>query len=104
IGLHQGARHYIREDYSVELIINDLISEQISFLVAAPAHLMDILHAVDQREAEQMNLRLTLTGGTKIPSQLVKNIMRVLKSTVSAQWGMTEVCAGTFTRPADAPQ
>lgn len=104
IGLHQGARHYIREDYSVEFIINDLISEQISFLVAAPAHLMDILHAVNHREAEKMNLRLTLTGGTKIPSQLVKNIREVLKSTVSAQWGMTEVCAGTFTRPADAPR
>lgn len=102
-GFYHGALHYIYDDFNVSDVIDDFINEKISFVVAAPAHLIDILHGIDNERANQTKLRLILTGGTKIPSQLVQDLRKTLNCTVAAQWGMTEICAGTFTRPEDEP-
>lgn len=102
--LQAGAVHYLAKTYKAENVIDIIQQEQVSFLIAAPAHLLDILHNISEEQAEKTNLRLILTGGTKIPSQLVKDLRDKLGCNVVAQWGMTEVCAGTFTRPEDPPE
>lgn len=102
--LQAGAVHYLDKTYKVENVIDIIQREQVSFLIAAPAHLLDILHNIDEEKAKSTRLRLILTGGTKIPSQLVKDLRNKLGCNVVAQWGMTEICAGTFTRPEDPPE
>ncbi|RSL32334.1 AMP-dependent synthetase [Salibacterium salarium] len=101
ISLRYGATHYLYDEYQTNEILDILQAEKVSFLIAAPAHLIDILHNLDKEKVENINLRLILTGGTKIPSQMVKDLRQQLNCDVGAQWGMTEVCAGTFTRPGD---
>ncbi|OLN21255.1 hypothetical protein BTO30_15980 [Domibacillus antri] len=105
ISLHQGAKHYLYREYKVDELIAVFGREHVTFLIAAPAHLLDILHHMKTAgtAADDVNLRLVLTGGTKIPSQMVKDLRDVLQCNVGAQWGMTEVCAGSFTRPDDDP-
>ncbi|OMP66009.1 class I adenylate-forming enzyme family protein [Domibacillus epiphyticus] len=105
IGLHQGAKHYLYGEYRVEELIDIFRHELVTFLIAAPAHLLDVLHYIKAAgaAADGVKLRLVLTGGTKIPSQMVKDLRDVLHCNVGAQWGMTEVCAGSFTRPEDDP-
>ncbi len=103
IGLHQGAKHYVYPDYHVEQVLETISSEQVSFLIAAPAHLIDLLHRAEADQTTRMNLRLVLTGGTTIPAQMVKDVRKRFNCQVAAQWGMTEVCAGAFTRPDDDP-
>lgn len=100
-GIALGFQHYILRNYQVEEVISLLERENITFLTAAPAQLIDIVHFIKNNQVNHLNLRVIQTGGSKIPSQLVKDLRKLTKATVVAQWGMTEICAGTFTRPND---
>ncbi|MFZ4451202.1 class I adenylate-forming enzyme family protein [Salibacterium aidingense] len=101
IGLHRGAKHYLYRNYEISDAVNVLKMERVSFLIAAPAHLIDMIHYLKDKNVSGLNLRLILTGGSKIPAQMVKDLRSILGSRVGAQWGMSELCAGTFTRPGD---
>ncbi|PLS18615.1 AMP-dependent synthetase [Bacillus sp. M6-12] len=101
--LLHGSSHFLCSEYKVEEVTGILQKENVTVLFAAPAHLIDILHHVKDNEAHNTNLRLVMTGGAKIPTQMVKELRHVLNCKVGAQWGMTEISAGTFTRPGDAP-
>jgi len=103
LGLHRGAKQYVSPDYHVEQVKDVLQSEKITLLIAAPAHLIDLLHHIKEDQTDRINLRLILTGGSQIPAQMVKEVRNRFLCSVAAQWGMTEVCAGTFTRPGDDP-
>jgi cyclohexanecarboxylate-CoA ligase len=104
LSLQAGAKHYLYSEYDVKKLADILQKEKVTFLIAAPAHLIDILHHFDKKEADETSIRFVLTGGSKIPSQMVKKLIHVLGCRVGAQWGMTEVGAGTFTRPGDDPE
>jgi len=72
---------------------------------AVPAQLRDICIYLDNHaNAPRINLREVRTGGAKVPSSLVADVRRVLGARVIVQWGMSEVGAGTFTRPDDPPE
>jgi acyl-CoA synthetase (AMP-forming)/AMP-acid ligase II len=72
---------------------------------AVPAQLRDVcLHLDTQPEAPRLHLREVRTGGAKVPTALVADIRRTLGAGVIVQWGMSEVGAGTFTRPDDPPE
>ncbi|GHO97282.1 cyclohexanecarboxylate-CoA ligase [Reticulibacter mediterranei] len=72
---------------------------------AVPAQLRDVcLHLDTQPETPRLHLREVRTGGAKVPSSLVADIRRTLGAGVIVQWGMSEVGAGTFTRPDDPPE
>ncbi|MFB4162406.1 class I adenylate-forming enzyme family protein [Alteribacillus sp. JSM 102045] len=101
IGLKYGAKHYLHSEYKVDEVIDVLQKEKVSFLIAAPAHLIDMIYHLQYKDRSAINLRLVLTGGSKIPAQMVKDLRQLLDCSVGAQWGMTEICAGTFTRPGD---
>lgn len=100
-GIALGFQHYILRNYQVQEVISLLERENITFLTAAPAHLIDIVHFMKKHQKNNLNLRVIQTGGSKIPSQLVKDLRKLTNATVISQWGMTEICAGTFTRPND---
>ena len=101
MGLKHGARQIMLAQFSVEKTLELIEREGVTFCVASPTHLIDLLKGTDGRERIASNLRLILTGGTKIPSQMVKELRQRLGCEIAAQWGMTELGGGTFTRPAD---
>jgi acyl-CoA synthetase (AMP-forming)/AMP-acid ligase II len=71
---------------------------------AVPAQLRDVCLYLDTHsDTPRINLREVRTGGAKVSSLLVADVRRVLGASVIVQWGMSEVGAGTFTRPEDPP-
>lgn len=75
----------------------------VAFLV--PAHMRDVCHYLDSHpETPHLRLREIRTGGAGVPSQLVADARRMLGARLIVQWGMSELGAGTFTRPDDPPE
>lgn len=72
-----------------------------SVAFAVPAQLRDVLARVADG-APPVALREVRTGGAPVPAELVISIRDVLGAAVVVQWGMSEVGAGTFTRPGDS--
>ncbi|QKW18350.1 AMP-binding protein [Kitasatospora sp. NA04385] len=79
---------------------------------AVPAQLRDLLALVEQEAGPGAEpgpvpvpgLREVRTGGAPVPRELADGVRRRLGARLIVQWGMTEVGAGTFTRPADPPE
>jgi non-ribosomal peptide synthetase component E (peptide arylation enzyme) len=67
-----------------------------SVVFAVPAQLRDVVAA-----GVPLRLREVRTGGAPVPADLVTSIRDVLGAGVVVQWGMSEVGAGTYTRPED---
>jgi acyl-CoA synthetase (AMP-forming)/AMP-acid ligase II len=75
----------------------------VAFLV--PAQLRDVCAHLDTHsDAPRIRLREVRSGGAKVPATLVADARRLLGAGVIVQWGMSEVGAGTFTRPDDPPE
>lgn len=75
-------------------------SASVAFLV--PAQLRDVCAYLDSHpDAPGIKLREVRSGGAKVPASLVADARRLLGAGVIVQWGMSEVGAGTFTRPDD---
>ncbi|MEU2434963.1 class I adenylate-forming enzyme family protein [Streptomyces rubradiris] len=72
---------------------------------AVPAQLRDLL-AVPAPETGggPPGLREVRTGGAPVPRELADGVRRVLGARLIVQWGMTEIGAGTYTRPGDPPE
>lgn len=101
--LRSGAKQVMLALYKPETFIQLLEERQISFLIAAPAQLIDILSLARDKATLKSKLRMVLTGGTKIPAKMVEEFRAKFNCVIAAQWGMTEVGAGTYTRPDDPP-
>jgi acyl-CoA synthetase (AMP-forming)/AMP-acid ligase II len=101
MALYNGATQVMSEKFSVEGTLDLFEREGITFCIAAPTHLIDILKASESRDIINTKLRLVLTGGNKIPAQMVKNVRQRFNCEIIAQWGMTELGGGSFTRPND---
>ncbi|MFI6035386.1 AMP-binding protein [Streptomyces sp. NPDC051315] len=77
---------------------------------AVPAQLRDLLalwadgEDSDVRERPRPALREVRTGGAPVPRELADGVRRTLGARLVVQWGMTEVGAGTYTRPDDPPE
>ncbi|ADI27047.1 AMP-dependent synthetase and ligase [Geobacillus sp. C56-T3] len=103
MGLYSGATQVMLSQFSVERVLDAFSQHGVTFCVAAPAHLIDILKGTDETKVYPSKLRLVLTGGTKIPAWMVESFRQRFRCSIVAQWGMTEIGAGSFTRPNDAP-
>jgi cyclohexanecarboxylate-CoA ligase len=71
---------------------------------AVPAQLRDLVSVLDRMPTAGTvlpALREVRTGGAPVSRELVDGIRRTLGTRVIVQWGMTEVGAGTYTRPDD---
>ncbi|MEB3100053.1 class I adenylate-forming enzyme family protein [Ferviditalea candida] len=99
--IRNGAKQVMLDLYKPETFIQLLEDRQITFLIAAPAQLIDILSLVKDKASPRSKLRMVLTGGTKIPAKMVEEFRAKFNCVIAAQWGMTEVGAGAYTRPDD---
>lgn len=102
-GIYNGAKQVMLDAYTPEKVMQLLEEYGVTFLIAAPAQMLDILSLVRTQEKVSTSLRMVLTGGSKIPAKMVEEFRERFNCVVGAQWGMTEVGAGTFTRPNDPP-
>jgi len=103
IGMRNGVRHVMLESYSPDSFLELASRESVSFSTGVPSQWLDILRRTDELNAHP-TLRLVVTGGSKIPPHMVHELRDKFGCTVAAQWGMTEVGAGTYTRPTDPPE
>lgn len=100
--LYTGLRHVMLASYSPASFLELAAREQVTVGLGVPAQWLDILRFAKEHGTNQP-LRLVVTGGSKIPPHMVHNLRAQFGCTVAAQWGMTEVCAGAYTRPNDPP-
>ncbi|MFF3544289.1 class I adenylate-forming enzyme family protein [Streptomyces platensis] len=72
---------------------------------AVPAQLRDLTALLEDSPADRApaGLREVRTGGAPVPRELAASVRRMLGARIVVQWGMTEIGAGTFTRPGDPP-
>jgi cyclohexanecarboxylate-CoA ligase len=73
---------------------------------AVPAQLRDLLALFESGTAgvPVPALREVRTGGAPVPRELADGVRHVLDARLVVQWGMTEIGAGTYTRPGDPPE
>ncbi|CAL9302776.1 class I adenylate-forming enzyme family protein [Streptomyces sp. SudanB182_2057] len=72
---------------------------------AVPAQLRDLLALpAPWPGGAPPGLREVRTGGAPVPRELADGVRRVLGARLIVQWGMTEIGAGTYTRPGDPPE
>jgi acyl-CoA synthetase (AMP-forming)/AMP-acid ligase II len=102
-GIYNGAKQVMLDAYTPEKVLQLLEEHGVTFLIAAPAQMLDILSLVRNQGKVTTKLRMVLTGGSKIPAKMVEEFRERFDCVVGAQWGMTELGAGTFTRPDDPP-
>ncbi|MFD5393680.1 class I adenylate-forming enzyme family protein [Streptomyces sp. NPDC127097] len=73
---------------------------------AVPAQLRDLTALLEDNPTDRApaGLREVRTGGAPVPRELAARVRRTLGVRIIVQWGMTEIGAGTFTRPGDPPE
>ena len=103
LGVRNGLRHVMLESYSPDAFLELAARESVSVSTGVPSQWLDILRRSDEI-GDHPALRLVVTGGSKIPPHMVHELRDKFCCTVAAQWGMTEVGAGTYTRPDDPPE
>jgi non-ribosomal peptide synthetase component E (peptide arylation enzyme) len=101
--LRHGMRHVMLAEYTPEAFLDVAQREGVTVATGVPTQWLDILRLAKER-GDRLRLRLVVTGGSKIPPHMVHQLRETFGCTVAAQWGMTEVCAGAYTRPDDPPE
>jgi acyl-CoA synthetase (AMP-forming)/AMP-acid ligase II len=100
LSLVVGGRQALLSGWDVDAFLATGARARASVAFAVPAQLRDVLARV-AGGAPPVALREVRTGGAPVPAELVISIRDVLGAGVVVQWGMSEVGAGTFTRPGD---
>ncbi|WP_329792566.1 AMP-binding protein [Lentzea sp. DG1S-22] len=71
----------------------------VTALCAVPAQLHDVLSRLGRRTLPA--LRTVRTSGAPVPARLVRDLRAAVNAPVLVTWGMSEIGAGTSTRPDD---
>jgi cyclohexanecarboxylate-CoA ligase len=83
-------------------LIATLERSQATVMFVAPAHVAACRQAGLLEQVELASLKLAIMAGSACPPELVRALAhRLPNGTVSQLWGMTELQAGTYTRPDD---
>lgn len=105
LSLFSGGRQALFPAWNTEKFLDLVNRAGANMAFAVPAQLRDVCIYLDSHpEAPRVKLREVRTGGAGVPAQLVADVRRVVGARVIVQWGMSEVGAGTFTRPDDPPE
>jgi acyl-CoA synthetase (AMP-forming)/AMP-acid ligase II len=105
LSIFSGGRQALLSGWSLDgfLDVAHHADATVAFLV--PAQLRDVCAYLDTHtDAPKIKLREVRSGGAKVPATLVADARRLLGAGVIVQWGMSEIGAGTFTRPDDPPE
>jgi acyl-CoA synthetase (AMP-forming)/AMP-acid ligase II len=101
IALVAGSGQALIAGWNVDRFVETAIGAKATIAFAVPAQLRDFTAAV---ERGAITMRQVRTGGAPVPGELVRAIREKLDAEVFVQWGMSEVGAGTYTRPGDADE
>jgi pimaricinolide synthase loading module/candicidin polyketide synthase FscA len=102
VAILTAARQVVLRRWDVSNFLSLLGTTVPTILYAVPTHLRDLLaELATQHELRPPRLREMRTGGAPVPGELVTSLRRALTDKVVVQWGMSEIGAGTYTRPAD---
>lgn len=104
LALVTGGAVGLFEGWNAQNFLDLLDSASATAAFAVPAQLRDLVSLLDKSPAPGHvlpALREVRTGGAPVPRELVEGIRRTTRARVVVQWGMTEVGAGTYTRPGD---
>ncbi|MFF4739562.1 beta-ketoacyl synthase N-terminal-like domain-containing protein [Streptomyces sp. NPDC001262] len=106
LALLTGCRQGLLPQWDAEAFRALAHRAEANVLFAVPAQLRDLAAALrgDRAVAGRLRLREVRTGGAAVPGPLVADMRRLTGATVIVQWGMSELGAGTVTRPADPPE
>ncbi|WP_051804165.1 class I adenylate-forming enzyme family protein [Streptomyces griseus] len=92
-------------DWEPRRFAETLAATRATAAFAVPAQLRDLLAAWEEpADSGPPALREVRTGGAPVPRELADGVRRTLGARLVVQWGMTEVGAGTYTRPGDPPE
>lgn len=84
--------------------IETLRSTSASVAFGVPAQLRDLVAIAENDSVAQIpRLREIRTGGAPVSRELADALRGIFGTRVVVQWGMTEIGAGTYTRPEDSP-
>ena len=105
LSLFSQGQQALLSGWNTENFLELVSKAEANVLFAVPAQLRDVCIYLDSHpEFPRLKLREVRTGGAGVPAQLVADVRRVLGASVMVQWGMSEIGAGTFTRPEDPPE
>ncbi|MFC4033360.1 class I adenylate-forming enzyme family protein [Streptomyces polygonati] len=95
------------DGWDAERFLGALRAASATAAFAVPAQLRDLVFRSEQSASDvrpPLGLREVRTGGAPVPRELVDGVRRTLGARLIVQWGMTEIGAGTYTRPDDPPE
>ena len=98
VALVVGSGQALIRGWNVDRFVETAVKGKATIAFAVPAQLRDFTAAVEDGTLAMRQIR---TGGAPVPGELVRAIRTKLGAEVFVQWGMSEVGAGTYTRPAD---
>ncbi len=106
LGVHMafwaGAANLLLPSYSPAALTETIAAGRPSVMLAVPAHMASCLNDGLFDSVDMSSLRLVIVAGSAVPPDLMRALDRKLPNgTVAQLWGMTEVQAGTYTRPGD---
>ena len=106
LGVHMafwaGAANLLLPSYSPAALAETIAAGRPSVMLAVPAHMASCLNDGLFESVDMSSLRLVIVAGSAVPPNLMRALDRKLPNgTVAQLWGMTEVQAGTYTRPGD---
>ncbi|MFJ6985539.1 MULTISPECIES: beta-ketoacyl synthase N-terminal-like domain-containing protein [unclassified Streptomyces] len=101
-----GARQALLPAWDVDALRALADPGERTALFAVPAQLRDLTRRAADPTAPEADVRLheVRTGGAAVPGDLVTDVRRLLGAATVVQWGMSELGAGTYTRPGDPPE
>ena len=88
-----------------ELFSESMFASKASVVLAAPAHLHDLLNNFNPEADGPLvppGLKEIRTGGAPVSSDLSEAVTRATKTKVVVQWGMTEIGVGMFSGTTEA--
>lgn len=107
LALVTGGRVGLFEGWDARRFLEALRAASATAAFAVPAQLRDVLAVLKDQAPEAgapAGLREVRTGGAPVPRELADDVRRTLGARLVVQWGMTEIGAGTCTRPGDPPE
>jgi acyl-CoA synthetase len=96
-----GGRILLLERFSAGRVLRWIESEQPSFIVGAPPHVIHVANAPGLKEAKTSSVRLFIYAGAPVPSAVLRQLQTDSGMKVGAMFGWTEGFLATMTRPDD---
>jgi long-chain acyl-CoA synthetase len=90
-GLHRGACVGLRKAWDASAVYDDMVADNVTFLASNPPQLQDLLALSRKRGGPPASLRLVVSGGEAVPSELKRAYFDELGVTFCESYGQSEL-------------